>query len=85
MDEFTFNANFESAATRGNQLRFDSSEVANLSRQTGGPRFVVSDLAIFDRNVCFHVILLARILCRDRRMGQVMDSACLEGFEPPTF
>jgi hypothetical protein len=85
MDKFTFDANFESSATRGNQFRFDSGKFANLSRQTGGSRFIVSDLAIFDRNVCFHVTLLVRILCRVRRMGQVVDSSCLEGFEPPTF
>ena len=59
MDEFTFDANFESAAARRDEFHgFDPSHVANFSRQTDGPRLVVSDRAVFNRDVCFHVILL---------------------------
>jgi hypothetical protein len=57
MDKFTIDANFESAAARGNQFRIDPGDIANLSRQTGGPRFVVSSCAIFDANVGFHLFL----------------------------
>ena len=56
MDEFTIDANFESTAAGRNQLYpVDSRHVANFGRQTDGTRFVVSDRAIFDRNIGLHI------------------------------
>jgi hypothetical protein len=59
MDEFIFDANFESTAAGRDQFdQFDPSHVANFGRQTDGPRFVVSDLTVFDRDIRFYDVLL---------------------------
>lgn len=53
--DFTVEADFKSARTGGNQFHgIDSRSFSNADRQTDGTRFVVSDRAIFDRDVCFH-------------------------------
>lgn len=54
MDEFTVDANFESASAGTNQLRIDARLFTNESRQTGSFGFVISDRAIFDRDFWFH-------------------------------
>ena len=63
VNEFTVDANFKSTSARGDQFhRLDPGDVANLGRQTGRPRFVVSSCAIFDRDACFHRAPLKSIL-----------------------
>ncbi len=60
VNEFTIDANFKSAAVGRNELHcVNSGGFANRGRQTGSPRFIVSDHAIFDRNVCLHRELLS--------------------------
>ena len=56
MEEFVIGANLESAAARGNEReRLDAlAELKNFGRQTDGLRRVVSDNAIFDRDLEFH-------------------------------
>ena len=56
MEQFAIGANFESAAARGNQReRFDAlAELENFSRQTDGFRRVVSNDAVFDRDLSLH-------------------------------
>lgn len=39
---------FENAAARGDEFRFDLKGILDFACQTGGARFVVSDLAVFD-------------------------------------
>lgn len=55
-DAFPINADFEHAATRGDE--FDRSqplfEFEKFDRQTDGFRFVISGRAIFDREFRFH-------------------------------
>ena len=56
MDEFSIGANFEGAATRGNEgQRLDAfAEFKDLGRQTDGLRRVVSNDAVFDRYLGLH-------------------------------
>src|SRR5438874_1511290 len=56
MEQFAIGANLESAAARGNQReRLDAlAELENLGRQTDGLRRVVSNNAVFDRDLGFH-------------------------------
>ncbi len=55
INEFTVDANFKSTSARRDQFhRLDPGDVANFGRQTGGPWFVVSSRAVFDRDVRFH-------------------------------
>ena len=56
MEQFAIGADFECAAARGNQReRFDSlAELEDFSRQTDGLRRVVSNDAVFDRDLGFH-------------------------------
>ena len=56
MEQFAIGANFESAATRWDQRkRLDAlAELKNFSRQTDGFRRVVSNDAVFDRDLGFH-------------------------------
>jgi hypothetical protein len=56
MEQFDIGANFESAAARGNQRkRFDAlAKLENFSRQTDGFRRVVSNDAVFDRDLGLH-------------------------------
>ncbi len=56
MEQFAIGANLESAAARGNQReRFDAlTELENFSRQTDGLRRVVSNDAVFDRDLGLH-------------------------------
>jgi len=56
MEQFAIGANFERAAARGNQReRFDAlAELENFGRQTDGLRRVVSNYAVFDRDLGFH-------------------------------
>ena len=61
VNEFTIDANFKSAAVGRNELHcVNPSGFANRGCQTGSSRFVVSDHAIFDCNVCLHRELLSR-------------------------
>ena len=70
MNEFTVDANFESTSAGGDQFhRLDPSDVANFGRQTGGPGLVVSNHAVFDRDVSFHVVLLAIDPMLSRKSG----------------
>ena len=56
MEQFAIGANLESAAARGNQRkRLDAlAELENFGRQTDGLRRVVSNDAVFDRDLGFH-------------------------------
>ena len=56
MEQFAIGANLESAAARGNQReRLNPlAELENFSRQTDGFRRVVSNDAVFDRDLGFH-------------------------------
>ena len=58
MDEFTVDANFEGTAAGRDQLGIHASRFTNESRQPGSFRFVVSDRAVFDRDLGFHAGLL---------------------------
>ena len=57
MKELSICANLKSAAARGNEgERFDAlAQLENFGRQTDGLRRVVSNHAVFDRDVDFHV------------------------------
>ena len=56
MEQFAISANFKSAAPRRDEReRFDPfAEFKNLGRQTDGLRRVVSNDAVFDRDVSLH-------------------------------
>ncbi len=56
MEQFAISTNLESAAARGNQRkRFDAlAELKNFGRQTDGFRRVVSNDAVFDRDLGLH-------------------------------
>ena len=56
MEQFAIGANFESAAARWDQReRFDAlAKLENFSRQTDGFRRVVSNDAVFDRDLGLH-------------------------------
>ena len=58
MDEFTVDANFEGTAAGRDQFGIHAGRFTNESRQPGSFRFVVSDRAIFDRDLGFHAGLL---------------------------
>jgi hypothetical protein len=62
MEEFAIGANLESAAARGNEReRLDAlAEFKNFGRQTDGLRRVVSNDAVFDRHLGFHLELLSK-------------------------
>ena len=62
MEQFAIGANFESAAARRNECkRFNAlAEFENFRRQTDGLRRVVSNDAIFDRHLVFHLELLSK-------------------------
>src|SRR5204862_6181355 len=62
MKEFSISANLESAAARWNECeRLDAlAEFKNLGRQTDGLRRVVSNDAVFDRHLGFHLELLSK-------------------------
>ena len=61
MEKFAIGANLESAAARRNEgKRLDAlAKFKNLGRQTDGLRCVVSNHAIFDRHLSFHLELLS--------------------------
>jgi hypothetical protein len=56
MEQFAISANFKSASTRRDEReRFDAfAEFKNFGRQTDGLRRVVSNHAVFDRDVSLH-------------------------------
>ena len=60
MEQFAISANFKSAAPRRDEReRFDPfAEFKNLGRQTDGLRRVVSNHAVFDRDVSLHPAVL---------------------------
>jgi hypothetical protein len=62
VEEFAIGANLESAAARRNEReRFDTlAEFKNFGRQTDGLRRVVSNDAVFDRHLSFHLELLSK-------------------------
>ncbi len=69
MEEFAIGANLESAAARWNEReRLDAlAEFKNLGRQTDGLRRVVSNDAVFDRHLGFHLELLSK----NQRIGTI--------------
>lgn len=63
--------NFESAAPRRNQLDFSLGEpLTNLGRQTGGPGFVVSNDAVFDRDLHSLPRLCACVIAQRERIAE---------------
>jgi len=62
MEEFAIGANLEGAAARWNEReRLDAlAEFKNFGRQTDGLRRVVSNDAVFDRHLGFHLELLSK-------------------------
>ena len=62
MEEFAIGANLEGAAARWNEReRLDAlAEFENFGRQTDGLRRVVSNDAVFDRHLGFHLELLSK-------------------------
>jgi len=56
MEQFAIGANFKGATARGDEReRFDAfAEFKNFGRQTDGLGRVISDHAVFDRDVCLH-------------------------------
>ena len=66
VDKFTVDANFEGTAAGPDQLGIHAGRFTNESRQPGSFRFVVSDPAIFDRDLGFH----ARLLIASKLSGQ---------------
>jgi len=56
MEQFAIGANLESAAARGNQREqlYALAELKNFGRQTDGLRRVVSNDAVFDRDLGLH-------------------------------
>jgi len=62
MKEFSISANLEGAAARWNEgERLDAlAEFKNFGRQTDGLRRVVSNDAVFDRHLGFHLELLSK-------------------------
>jgi hypothetical protein len=63
MEKFAIGANLESAAARRDESkRLDAlAKFKNLGRQTDGLRRVVSNHAIFDRHLSFHLELLSNL------------------------
>ena len=63
MEKFAISANLESAAARRDESkRLDAlAKFKNLGRQTDGLRRVVSNHAIFDRHLSFHLELLSNL------------------------
>ena len=62
MEKFSIGANLESAAARGDERKRLNAlaEFKNFGRQTDGLGRVVSNHAIFDRHVGFHLELLSK-------------------------
>ena len=62
VEKFAIGADLESAAARRNEReRLDTfAEFKNFGRQTDGLRRVVSNHAIFDRHLVFHLELLSK-------------------------
>ncbi len=55
MEEFTIEMDFKgTAAGRDHLDRVEAGSFTNFGCQTGSTRFVVSDRAVFDRDVVFH-------------------------------
>jgi hypothetical protein len=81
MEQFSIGVDFESAATRRNKReRFDPvAEFENFCRQTDGFRRVVSNHAIFNRNVGLHLMLLSGMklsACVDRSRVRKIGKHC---------
>jgi len=79
VDEFTVDANFEGTAAGRDQFGIHAGRFPNESRQPGSFRFVVSDRAIFDRDLGFHAglpssrqIIRALVRCRGQDISQCM-------------
>jgi hypothetical protein len=83
MEEFAIGANLESAAARRNEReRLDAlAEFKNFGRQTDGLRRVVSNDAVFDRHLGFHLELLSenQAIGTSKRGQDSVETA--EGFE----
>jgi hypothetical protein len=79
MEKFAIGANLESAAARRNEgKRLDAlAKFKNLGRQTDGLRRVVSNHAIFDRHLSFHLELLSNL----NRIFAKKDGQELEGID----
>jgi hypothetical protein len=77
MEEFGIGANLESAAARRNEReRLDTlAEFKNFGRQTDGLRRVVSNDAVFDRYLGFHIELLSNLNRIDaKKAGQELEA-----------
>ena len=77
MQEFSISANLESAAARWNEReRLDAlAEFKNFGRQTDGLRRVVSNDAVFDRHLSFHLELLSNLDPIDaKKAGQELEA-----------
>ena len=77
MEEFAIGANLESAAARRNEReRLDAlAEFENFGRQTDGLRRVVSNDAVFDRHLSFHLELLSNLDPIDaKKAGQELEA-----------
>ena len=77
MEHFAIGANLEGAAARGNQRErfYALAELENFSRQTDGLRRVVSNDAVFDRHLSFHLELLSNLDPIDaKKAGQELEA-----------
>ena len=77
MEELAIGANLESAAARRNEReRLDAlAELKNFGRQTDGLRRVVSNHAVFDRYLGFHLELLSNLNRIDaKKAGQGLEA-----------
>jgi hypothetical protein len=79
MEQFTIGANLEGAAARGNEReRLDAlAELKNFGRQTDGLRRVVSNDAVFDRDLGFH----QRAPFRGERIGMKKAGQAVEALD----
>jgi hypothetical protein len=63
--------NLESTAPRRNKLDLRLGKpVTNFGRQTGGPGFIVSDDAVFDRDLHYLPRLYDRVIARRERIAE---------------
>src|SRR5206468_3080003 len=84
MEQFAIGANFKSAAARRNEReRFDAfAEFKNFGRQTDGLRRVVSNHAVFNRNVRLHAASSFPIKMV-RKVEEPVKMSIFDGRRPP--
>ncbi len=79
MEKLVIGANFKGAAAGRNQgERFDAlAELENLGRQTDGLRRVVSNDAVFDRDLGLHLVLLSeKMVSKRSKTVKKRDGGC---------